>query len=292
MEVRWWSSKSLVNRGKNDTLKSAYQLRELWISCFRDPCCIFQLCSESRPLLAEKFLANWKELPLFSNNSPLKHVVVYEFAQGLSRSCCNPKRMNKVMNSIIISQEIVPLIKQKGYSLNFWTDTMCPFNKITWKSLNNNDRDQVLWARETKHPNQTIWCYTTYLPLFSLKPLDDNLIEVMLSEVFQITYTLTMFNPLRDILIFHFLNTINITLLPRSSYFCYDFLSRWIRSMEGIFGRICSLWKQTQEKWKIVIPGSCVLTFCHKWHRLLISLPLEMLKLFSSLFSSRRRIVA
>ena len=148
MEVRWWSSKSLVNRGKNDTLKSAYQLRELWISCFRDPCCIFQLCSESRPLLAEKFLAYWKELPLFSNNSPLKHVVAYEFAQGLSRSCCNPKRTNKVMNSIIISQEIVPLIKQKGYSLNFWTDTMCPFNslkrqstKITWKSLNNNDRD-------------------------------------------------------------------------------------------------------------------------------------------------------
>ena len=52
------------------------------------------------------------------------------------------------MNSIIISQEIVPLIKQKGYSLNFWTDIMCPFNslnrestKITWKSLNNNDRD-------------------------------------------------------------------------------------------------------------------------------------------------------
>ena len=133
---------------------------------------------------------------------------------------------------------------------------------------------------------------TEYLPLFSLKPLDANLIEVMLSEVFQITYTLTISNPLRDILIFHFLNTIKITLLPRSSYFCYDFLSRWIRSMERIFGRICSLWKQTQEKWKIVIPGSCVLTFCHKWHRLLISPPLEMLKLFSTLFSSRRRIVA
>ena len=99
-------------------------------------------------------------------------------------------------------------------------------------------------------------------------------------------------NPLRDILIFHFLNTIKITLLPHSSYFCYDFLSRWIRSMECIFGQICSLWKQTQEKWKIVIPGSCVLTFCHKWHRLLISLLLEMLKLFSTLFSSRRRIVA
>ena len=277
----------------------AYQLRELWISCFWDPCCIFQLCSESRPLLAEKFLAYWKELSLFSNNSPLKHAVAYAFAWGLSRSCCNPKRTNKVMNSIIISQEIVPLIKQKGYSLNFWTDTMCPFNslnrestKITWKSLNNNDRDQVLWARETEHPNQTIWCYTTYLPLFSLKPLDANLIEVMLSEVFQITYTLTISNPLRDILIFHFLNTIKITLLPHSSYFSYDFLSRWIRSMECTFGRICSLWKQTQEKWKIVIPGSCVLTFCHKWHRLLISLPLEMLKLFSTLFSSRRLIVA
>ena len=38
------------------------------------------------------------------------------------------------MNSIIISQEIVPLIKQKGYSLNFWTDTMCPLNSLNRES--------------------------------------------------------------------------------------------------------------------------------------------------------------
>ena len=39
-------------------------------------------------------------------------------------------------------------------------------------SLNNNDRDQVLRALETKHSTQT---------LVSLKPLDANLVEVIVT---------------------------------------------------------------------------------------------------------------
>ena len=44
----------------------------------------------------------------------------------------------------------------------------------TWfwvKSLNNNDRDQVFWARETEHLTQTL--------VLTKEPLDANLVKVI-----------------------------------------------------------------------------------------------------------------
>ena len=88
------------------------------------------------------------------------------------------------MNSIqaTFSQEIVPLVKQKGYSLTLLQQTM--------------------------------------------QPLDRHYMSVQWTNWF--TYW-TNVTPLRDILIIviiHFLKTIMITLLPGSSYFSNNFLSR------------------------------------------------------------------
>ena len=107
-----------------------------------------------------------------TNATKMSFTCVAPFATLEKRSGLEPKFVSQCISGIVIWDVLV-----SGFSLSLVTvpevfakDHSPQFRK----SLNNNDRDQVLWARKTKHPT-----------LFSLKPLDaTTLLRSLLSKVF------------------------------------------------------------------------------------------------------------